>query len=267
MNFLHTAVPKIIHRDLKSPNILLANNHVDSNQDIVAKVADFGLSSSIFHTATGREVFNPMWLAPEMMTKGQPEYTEKADIYSYAIILWELITRAIPFEEYNYTFHSLLEEDIINRQLRPTIPSHTPPLYAKLITDCWQANPQKRPSFTEILKKLSTIQLELAPELTKKKRAVKKEIQTQPARVSSLFIDKKQFDDSNENNKLSPRNVVSYTHSPLVPSHSGSIKTMLIVNNHIWVGCGDGVIFVWSKSVSSFSTNFFLHNLFIQLFL
>ncbi len=107
MDFLHNAIPPIIHNDLKSPNILIVSDDVQA--DIVAKVADFGiilysssiaislillfssfitgLSSRTVHNLRGRAVHNPSWLAPEVMVHGT-EYTEKADVYSYAIILW-----------------------------------------------------------------------------------------------------------------------------------------------------------------------------------
>ena len=64
MNHLHSTTPPIVHCDLKSPNILMST--ADYTARIVAKVADFGLSSSITNTVSDRKVWNPNWLAPEV---------------------------------------------------------------------------------------------------------------------------------------------------------------------------------------------------------
>jgi serine/threonine protein kinase len=71
-------------------------------------------------TVAGRDVFNPNWLAPEAMSKNC-EYTEKVDVYPYGIILWELLSCKQPFEEYDFTFSSQLEDAIVREQLRPTV--------------------------------------------------------------------------------------------------------------------------------------------------
>ena len=101
MNFLHSCTPPVIHRDLKTPNILLANT--EEGARVCAKVCDFGLSMRMTKSAAGREVGNPIWLAPEILKRGDkpPEYDEKSDVYSFGIILWELYhIDGRPFEEY-----------------------------------------------------------------------------------------------------------------------------------------------------------------------
>lgn len=82
MNYLHTTSwPPIIHRDLKSPNVLMSS--LDERAEMVAKVADFGLSQALASTTKGRSVANPVWLAPEIIQN--QDYTEKADVYSYGV--------------------------------------------------------------------------------------------------------------------------------------------------------------------------------------
>ncbi|KAK5576661.1 hypothetical protein RB653_007805 [Dictyostelium firmibasis] len=155
MNFLHSCKPMIVHRDLKSANILLGGSSMDN---LVAKVGDFGLSiKPIGKEVKGRKVWNWRWLAPECMGDGQ--YTEKIDIYSYAIVLWEIITRDLPFEEYvdQLKWNSIIEDKIM-KGLRPTIPPECPTDMKQLITDCWNGDPKKRPSFNSILERLTLMQ-------------------------------------------------------------------------------------------------------------
>lgn len=77
-----------------------------------------------------------MWLAPEVLK--EEEYTEKADIYSFGVILWELLTRKQFFGEYK--FLSEIEEKIISGQ-RPAIPDtkecRAVPEYIELLQECW----------------------------------------------------------------------------------------------------------------------------------
>ncbi|KAL6062523.1 Pleckstrin y domain [Balamuthia mandrillaris] len=163
MNFLHSATPPVVHGDLKSPNILLASN--DPSEAIVAKVADFGLSTQLTSSQIGRQVSNYAWLPPEILTGG--EYNEKADVYGFGIILWELLTRAHPFAEYQaeYAFSYQLEDAIV-AGLRPTFPEATHPheqQYIKLIMECWDKAPDNRPSFDSIVARLSDIRANLQP--------------------------------------------------------------------------------------------------------
>jgi len=84
--------------------------------------------------------------APEILQKNP--YTEKADVYSYGVMLWEILTRKLPFD--SYTFQHQVEDDVI-RGIRPDIPEDCPPVYAKLIRDCWDANPRTRPAFNTVV--------------------------------------------------------------------------------------------------------------------
>jgi serine/threonine protein kinase len=146
MNFLHSQSPPKIHRDLKSPNILLTNR----KGKIVAKVGDFGTARALAPTIGGRIVGNPIWLAPEVMRN--EEYTEKADVYSYGIILWEIFSRQFPFG--NKTVYQI-ELDVVEGK-RPEFPNDCPPFYSELASDCWHPDPSCRPTFKTILDRLKT---------------------------------------------------------------------------------------------------------------
>ncbi|KAF2071594.1 hypothetical protein CYY_007084 [Polysphondylium violaceum] len=158
MAFLHSSTPPIIHRDLKSPNILLAS--LDESSATIAKVVDFGLSG-LQHTITNRGVENPLWLAPEILSKTK-EYSTQSDVYAFGVILWELLTRKDYFGQ--YTFMTLIEEKVIAGE-RPDIPSDCHLLYAQLIQDCWQNNPNERPKFSEIEDRILNIIETMFPDL------------------------------------------------------------------------------------------------------
>ena len=88
------------------------------------------------------------------------QYTEKADVFSFGIILWELIVREKPFNEFevsksDFTFQL---EDAIISGLRPTIPPTCGRKYRELIEECWDGDPKRRPQFEEICRRLYQIQ-------------------------------------------------------------------------------------------------------------
>ncbi len=154
MHFLHSASPPIVHRDLKSPNILMCSN--DPNFPIVAKVSDFGLSTmNIPGLKFDRDILNPCWLAPECMAKKQT-FAPMSDVYSFGIIMWELIVGQHPFDEFNIKFSSALE-DKIKAGLRPTLPVDCPDQVTQLVVKCWEGSAEKRPTFGEIEKELQVL--------------------------------------------------------------------------------------------------------------
>eukprot|EP01119_Soliformovum_irregulare_P008926 TRINITY_DN2201_c0_g2_i2.p1 TRINITY_DN2201_c0_g2~~TRINITY_DN2201_c0_g2_i2.p1 ORF type:complete len:132 (+),score=31.06 TRINITY_DN2201_c0_g2_i2:138-533(+) len=108
-----------------------------------------------------RKVDNPRWLAPEcMMFK---PYNEKADVYSFGIVMWELLTSEPPFDEFNIAFSSQLEDEIIAGK-RPTLPkAHQNNTYGQLYRACVEGDMWLRPSFTEIVAKLKSIATVEAP--------------------------------------------------------------------------------------------------------
>ena len=121
----HLHASHILHRDLKSGNLL-----VTAEWRIL--IADFGLSRVIsrHQTMTGG-LGTYQWMAPEVLARQR--YSEKADIYSFSIVLWEMAARRLPYEGLN-GFEAALA--VMTRGLRPPIPPETPPLLAALIRAC-----------------------------------------------------------------------------------------------------------------------------------
>jgi mitogen-activated protein kinase kinase kinase 9 len=97
MFFMHSLKPPLLHRDLKSLNLLLSEKVEGPNDYVNVKIADFGLARRMGAEGmmmTGRAgTFN--WMAPE--THDGLDYNEKADVYSYGIVIWEILAREPPF--------------------------------------------------------------------------------------------------------------------------------------------------------------------------
>ncbi|CAE6230757.1 unnamed protein product [Arabidopsis arenosa] len=148
MNYLHHCTPPIIHRDLKSSNLL-----VDRNWTV--KVADFGLSrikhETYLTTKTGRGT--PQWMAPEVLRNEAAD--EKSDVYSFGVILWELVTEKIPWENLN-PMQVIGAVGFMNQRLE--VPKNVDPQWISLMESCWHSEPQHRPSFQEIMEKLRELQ-------------------------------------------------------------------------------------------------------------
>jgi len=133
-----------IHRDLKSHNLL-----VDRGWKV--KVCDFGLSRMVGEstmTACG----TPCWTAPEILK--HEYYTEKADIYSLAIVFWELITRENPYEDLD-PFQVVLA--VGTQKMRPIIPAYCPFDFAELIRELWKEDFNIRPSADQVVEKLNML--------------------------------------------------------------------------------------------------------------
>eukprot|EP00027_Filamoeba_sp_ATCC50430_P017668 CAMPEP_0168569920 /NCGR_PEP_ID=MMETSP0413-20121227/16440_1 /TAXON_ID=136452 /ORGANISM="Filamoeba nolandi, Strain NC-AS-23-1" /LENGTH=482 /DNA_ID=CAMNT_0008602499 /DNA_START=674 /DNA_END=2122 /DNA_ORIENTATION=- len=151
LSYLHNCKPSIIHRDLKSHNLL-----VDRSWKV--KVCDFGMSRILdvkhIMTACG----TPCWTAPEVLRKHQ--YNESADIYSLGIVFWELVTKEDPYigmDAYQVVFA------VATQGIRPTLPSSCPEAFAQLILDCWDEEPQKRPKIDQVLQRLENIEFSSSP--------------------------------------------------------------------------------------------------------
>jgi serine/threonine protein kinase len=155
MDYLHER--GVMHRDLKSPNVLI--NVLDYGQSQVsksvrAKLADFGVSklkdSSTFTTP---DVGTTLWRAPEVFKKsGGKKYRKSADVYSFAIIFFEVLTGKTPFD--GVRREAFYEH--IRSGKRPALPptSYCPEYLSALIQTCWATRAKTRPTFREICQML-----------------------------------------------------------------------------------------------------------------
>ncbi|XP_038878665.1 serine/threonine-protein kinase EDR1 isoform X1 [Benincasa hispida] len=167
MNCLHTSNPTIVHRDLKSPNLL-----VDKNWNV--KVSDFGLSRLKHNTFLSSKSTGgtPEWMAPEVL-RNEPS-NEKCDVYSFGIILWELATLRLPWSGMN-PMQVVGAVGFQNRRLE--IPKEVDPTVARIIWECWQTDPNLRPSFSQLANILKPLQrLVLPPHSDQRSSSVLQEI-------------------------------------------------------------------------------------------
>ncbi|KAJ4830797.1 hypothetical protein Tsubulata_016933 [Turnera subulata] len=148
MAYIHSC--NLIHRDLKSQNLLIFG-------DKTIKIADFGVARIEVHPeGMTPETGTYRWMAPEMI-QHRP-YTQKVDVYSFGIVLWELVTGNIPFDGIS-SMQAACE--VISQGLRPTIPSDCLPALSKIMTRCWDENPDVRPTFAEVVKMLEDTKTEI----------------------------------------------------------------------------------------------------------
>jgi len=111
-------------------------------------VIDFGVSRVVDNQHTMTLIGTPIWMAPEVISK--THYTEKADIYSFSLVLWSMVAGQLPYQDVNqFALAQMLTENH-----RPTIPPNCDPTLAKLITKGWATEFDKRPTIEVVLETL-----------------------------------------------------------------------------------------------------------------
>ena len=148
MNYMHGFKPPILHRDLKSMNVLLDRN-------LTVKLADFGNTRSLQLQMT-KQKGTFQWMAPEVI-KGST-YSESSDVFSFGIIMNELVTRVPPY-------HGTDKKDVAKKVVNN--PNYRPPFndkkvpkdWSNLMIKCWQHNEKDRPTFNEVIELLQNAKL------------------------------------------------------------------------------------------------------------
>ncbi|XP_066535361.1 mitogen-activated protein kinase kinase kinase 21 isoform X2 [Hoplias malabaricus] len=155
MQYLHEeAVVPIIHRDLKSSNILLLEKI--ENNDIgrkTLKITDFGLAREWHKTTKMSAAGTYSWMAPEVIKSSL--FSKGSDVWSYGVLLWELLTGEVPYRGIDGL--AVAYGVAVNKLTLP-IPSTCPEPFAKLMEECWEQDPHIRPTFAAILEQLTAIE-------------------------------------------------------------------------------------------------------------
>jgi len=157
MAFLHEQ--HIVHRDLKTQNVLLVNP-VASVADVVhAKVCDFGLARYLpqedHQTQLTRQVGSWYFMAPEIFDPDGNHYDVKVDVYSFAMLLYEMIAGRFCFSNDSMTMSEFVVFAVEGgRPSEDAIDATTPGVLRALMKDGWQAAPSSRPSFLEVADRL-----------------------------------------------------------------------------------------------------------------
>jgi len=253
MCYLQNVTPPIIHRDLRSPNVFMMS--INPSAFVVAKVADFGLSLRVEHRVGG---FLPTWrwLAPEVIDVSNIYYDQTADIYSFAIVLWEIVARDVPFFEYEDIREMQIKHKIVHENLRPTIPADCPPELAQLIRDCWQSNPRDRPNFEESVEILSNLMQNMFPESSKPRR--KPKIKTIPVQPSSQHPLNQLSPQQDRNSAILSR-FQSVQLLDVPEGRSSGVYSILLVGTRVWTGHSDGFIHVWDAKLRTIVHSFEAH--------
>lgn len=146
MTYLHSR--NIIHRDLKTPNLLVHENWS-------VKVADFGLSRErdrMDFIQTMTACGTPAWAAPEVLSF--QKYSLKADVYSFGVCLWEMCCREIPFDKMP---PAKIIIGVATEGMKLPLPSSFPNEFKEVFAQCTSSDPPSRPEFTELLEQIEAI--------------------------------------------------------------------------------------------------------------
>uniref|UniRef100_A0A8C3RF24 Hepatocyte growth factor receptor n=1 Tax=Cyanoderma ruficeps TaxID=181631 RepID=A0A8C3RF24_9PASS len=147
----YLASKKFVHRDLAARNCML-------DEKFTVKVADFGLARDVYdkeyysvHNKTGAKL--PVkWMALESLQT--QKFTTKSDVWSFGVLLWELMTRGAPpypdVNSFDITVYLLQGRRLLQPEYCPD------PLY-EVMLKCWHPKPEMRPAFSELVSKISTI--------------------------------------------------------------------------------------------------------------
>ncbi|XP_038058999.1 mitogen-activated protein kinase kinase kinase 7-like isoform X2 [Patiria miniata] len=145
--YLHSMKPRaLIHRDLKPANLLLMAGGT------VLKICDFGTACDIQTYMTNNKG-SAAWMAPEVFEGSN--YSEKCDVFSWGIILWEVISRRKPFDEIGGPAFRIMWA--VHQGTRPPMIRSTPKPLEKLMTRCWAKEPPHRPSMAEVFRVMSNL--------------------------------------------------------------------------------------------------------------
>ncbi|XP_074087165.1 mitogen-activated protein kinase kinase kinase 11 [Macrotis lagotis] len=162
MRYLHCEAPvPVIHRDLKSNNILLLQPvEGDDVENKTLKITDFGLAREWHKTTQMSAAGTYAWMAPEVIKAST--FSKGSDVWSFGVLLWELLTGEVPYRGIDGL--AVAYGVAVNKLTLP-IPSTCPEPFAQLMADCWAQDPHRRPDFSAILQQLSALEAQVLREM------------------------------------------------------------------------------------------------------
>ncbi|GAB2220030.1 hypothetical protein Droror1_Dr00007672 [Drosera rotundifolia] len=150
MEYLHSK--NVVHFDLKCDNLLV---NLRDPQRPICKVGDFGLSRIKRNTLVSGGVRGTLpWIAPELLNGSNSKVSEKVDVFSFGIVMWEILTGEEPYANMHC---GTIIGGILKDTLRPPIPSLCDSEWRKLMERCWSTDPDARPSFSEVADRLRSM--------------------------------------------------------------------------------------------------------------
>lgn len=152
----YIASNSIVHRDLASRNILVSG-------DRICRIGDFGMARNMKQSNTGgvyeRRSDNTKipvrWMAPEVLLKNT--FTTKSDVFSFGILMWEIVT--LGSTPYHHLETKQVIKAVAEKGERPAKPEYCHDILYRLMSRCWQHEPQLRPTFRELVRSLDELLL------------------------------------------------------------------------------------------------------------
>ncbi|XP_064621330.1 mitogen-activated protein kinase kinase kinase 10-like isoform X2 [Lineus longissimus] len=154
MHYLHEEAPMpLIHRDLKSSNILIREKiENDELRNKTLLITDFGLAREVYKTTHMSAAGTYAWMAPEVIKSST--FSKSSDIWSYGVVLWELLTGETPYKGIDAL--AVAYGVGVNKLTLP-IPTTCPTPFARILENCWDPEPHERPTFRDIMDILEEI--------------------------------------------------------------------------------------------------------------
>ena len=152
MEYMHSREPMIIHRDLKPDNVLVQGRKSSPSNEWIAKIADFGESREYKEGDNLSMVGTPFFCCPEIVLC--EEYNEKADVYSFGVLLFHMVTFSIGGIGAARWGGKRFSRLNVVKGRRPEIPNDLEPWLLAIILSCWSGRSYDRPSFKTIYGKL-----------------------------------------------------------------------------------------------------------------
>merc|ERR1711879_970510 len=146
LEYLHSRSPPVVHRDIKSNNVLVG-------QDFCLKLADFGCSKCDDMTTSFTTVGSVLWMAPEVIRGQDGGHGRKADIWSLGCVFIEMVTAERPWSPKSFDNMWQAMKHIEGSEETPLIPKDLPEALHDLIVCCVQRSPSQRASASELLAK------------------------------------------------------------------------------------------------------------------